>query len=172
VNIFFSGLGGVGMGPLAEIARDAGYSVFGTDIEEGLMTDKLLSGGIDVHIGVQDGSFLRNTHDTSPVDWFVYTPALDDDHPELVLAKRLGIKTAKRGEYLAHFIEEKKLKLIAISGTHGKTTTTGMMIWALRELAVPVRLDQVANMIRPASILCMNVMNSIVIFYIFRRTWH
>ncbi len=138
MNIFFSGLGGVGMGPLAEIARDAGYSVFGSDVEESLMTNKLKKGGIDVHIGTQDGSYLRRTHDTSPIDWFVYTPAISDGHPELELAKQLGIKIAKRGEYLAHFIEEKNLKLIAISGTHGKTTTTGMMIWALQELAVPI----------------------------------
>lgn len=138
MNIFFSGLGGVGMGPLAEIARDAGYGVFGSDVEEGLMTDKLNQGGINVHIGVQDGSFLQATHDKTPIDWFVYTPALKDDHPELVLAKKLGIKTAKRGAYLAHFIEEKGLNLIAVSGTHGKTTTTGMMVWAMKELAIPV----------------------------------
>jgi UDP-N-acetylmuramate--alanine ligase len=132
MNIFFSGLGGVGMGPLAEIARDAGYGVFGSDIEEGLMTDKLNQGGIQVHIGPQDGSFLQSTHDSDGIDWFVYTPAIKDTHPELVLAKKLGIKTAKRGEYLAHFIEEKNLKLIAISGTHGKTTVTGMMIWVMK----------------------------------------
>ncbi len=138
MNIFFSGLGGVGMGPLAEIVRDAGYNVFGSDVEEGLMTDKLGQGGINVHIGIQDGTFLQSTHDNQAIDWFVYTPALKDDHPELVLAKKLGIKTAKRGEYLAHFIEEKNLKLIAISGTHGKTTTTGMVIWTMMELAIPV----------------------------------
>jgi UDP-N-acetylmuramate--alanine ligase len=138
MNIFFSGLGGVGMGPLAEIVRDSGYNVFGSDVEEGLMTDKLKQNGINVHIGVQDGIFLQSTHDSQAIDWFVYTPALKDNHPELILAKKLGIKTAKRGEYLAHFIEEKNLKLIAISGTHGKTTTTGMVIWAMMELAIPV----------------------------------
>lgn len=138
MNIFFSGLGGVGMGPLAEIARDGGYTVFGSDVEEGLMTDKLGLDGIDVHIGVQDGSFLQTTHNNHPIDWFVYTPALKENHPELVLARQLGIKTAKRGEYLAHFIKEKKLKLIAVSGTHGKTTTTGMLIWTLQQLDVPI----------------------------------
>ncbi len=138
MNIFFSGLGGVGMGPLAEIARDAGYAVFGSDVEEGLMTDKLHQNGIDVHIGKQDGSYLQAMHNNTPIDWFVYTPAITHDHPELVLAKKLGIKTAKRGDYLAHFIEEKNLKLIAVSGTHGKTTTTGMMIWVMKELGLPI----------------------------------
>lgn len=138
MNIFFSGLGGVGMGPLAEIVRDAGYSVYGSDIEKGLMTEKLDQGGISVHIGTQDGSFMEEIHQKNPIDWFVYTPAISTDHPEFVLAKKLGIKMAKRGEYLAHFIEEKGLKLIAVSGTHGKTTTTGMLIWAFKELATPI----------------------------------
>lgn len=138
MNIFFAGLGGVGMGPLAEIARDAGYSVFGSDVEEGLMTAKLAENGIDVHIGPQDGSFLGSVHESHPIDWFVYTPAIKEDHPELVLAKKLGIPTAKRGEYLAHFIEEKNLKLIAVSGTHGKTTTTGMVIWTMKEIGIPI----------------------------------
>lgn len=138
MNIYFSGLGGVGMGPLAEIARDAGYKVYGSDLEVGLMTAKLQQDGIDVHIGPQDGTFLRATHNTAPLDWFVYTPAIPEGHPELVLARQLGIKTAKRGEYLAHFIEESGLKLLAISGTHGKTTTTGMLVWTLTQLGIPV----------------------------------
>ena len=138
MNIFFSGLGGVGMGPLAEIARDAGYHIYGSDLEEGLMTDKLHEDGIKVHIGPQDGTFLQETHDKAPLDWFVYTPAIPDDHPELMLARTLGIKTAKRGEYLAHFIKEKNLYLIAVSGTHGKTTTTGMIVWVAKQLGIAV----------------------------------
>ena len=54
------------------------------------------------------------------------------------MAKSLGIKITKRDELLNYIIEQKKLKLIAISGTHGKTTTTGMMIWVLKQLGVPV----------------------------------
>jgi len=138
MNIFFSGIGGVGMGPLAEIARDAGYDISGSDVEESLMTQKLLGENIDVHFGPQDGRFLQHSHDQQPIDWFVYTPALRDDHPELVLARQLGIPTVKRGEYLAHFVAEKNLKLIAVSGTHGKTTTTGMIIWAAQQLGIPV----------------------------------
>lgn len=138
MNIFFSGLGGVGMGPLAEIARDAGYKVFGSDVEDGLMTEKLRQDQIEVHIDGQDGSYLQTIHDSDPIDWFVYTPALTDNHPELLLAKELGIKTLKRGDYLAHFIKEKDLKLIAVSGTHGKTTMTGMLIWTMGELGLPI----------------------------------
>lgn len=137
MNIYFSGIGGVGIGPLAEIAHDAGYSVQGSDSGESLLTRELQARGIDVTIG-QDGKFLQACHDATPLDWFVHTAALSTDHPELLLAKQLGIKTAKRDELLAHIIEEKQLKLIAVAGTHGKTTTTGMGVWALQQLGVPV----------------------------------
>ena len=80
--IFFCGIGGVGMGPLAEIARDAGYHVFGSDIEESLMTQDLQHENIAVHFGPQDGSFLQATHDQQPIGWFVYTPANPNNHPE------------------------------------------------------------------------------------------
>lgn len=137
MNIYFSGLGGVGIGPLTEIARDAGETVMGSDLHESLLTEELRTQGVKVNIG-QDGSFLKACHDESPLDWFVYTAALPADHAELMLAKELGIRTAKRDEFLAEFIKAHNLKLIAISGTHGKTTTTGMTVWTLKQLGIPV----------------------------------
>lgn len=137
MNIYFSGIGGVGIGPLAEIAHDAGYRVTGSDREPGLMTVELQKRGVTVAIS-QDGTFLRQQHEQSPIDWFVYTAALPDDHPELVLARELGIRTAKRDELLAHIITEKKMKLIAIAGTHGKTTTTGMLVWLAKYFGIPI----------------------------------
>jgi UDP-N-acetylmuramate--alanine ligase len=137
MNIYFSGIGGVGIGPLAQIAFDAGYQVQGSDANDSLMTRNLQGRGISVNIG-QDGAFLEASHTAMPIDWFVYTAALPHDHPELVKAHELGIKTAKRDELLAHIIAEKNLKLIAVAGTHGKTTTTGMLVWTLQQLGIPV----------------------------------
>jgi UDP-N-acetylmuramate--alanine ligase len=137
MNIFFSGIGGVALGPLAQIAHDAGYSVLGSDTSESLTTHELGSRGITVKIG-QSAELVEAEHAINPIDWFVYTAALPDDHPELVKARELGIRTSKRDELLAHIIDEKNLKLIAISGTHGKTTTTGMMVWALKQASIPV----------------------------------
>jgi UDP-N-acetylmuramate--alanine ligase len=137
MNIYFSGLGGVGIGPLVEIAKDAGHTVMGSDLGESLATDELRAEGITLNIG-QDGTFLRACHEATPLDWFVHTAALPDDHPELVLARQLGIRISKRDEFLAYIIQEKDLKLIAISGTHGKTTTTGMMVWLLQQLGISV----------------------------------
>jgi len=137
MNIYFSGLGGVGIGPLVEIARDAGHTIMGSDINDSLVTKELRGQGVAVNIG-QDGTFLRATHDETPIDWFVYTSALPDDHAELLLARELGVRVSKRDEFLAYIIQEKDLKLIAIAGTHGKTTTTGMMVWSMLELGIPV----------------------------------
>lgn len=137
MNIYFSGIGGVGIGPLAEIAHDAGHNVSGSDLSASLITEELEKRGITVHIG-QDGKSLQSEHDSRPIDWFVYTSALKSDHPELVLAKELGVKVAKRDELLAKIIDDKGLKLIAVAGTHGKTTTTGMFVWAMKQLGIPV----------------------------------
>lgn len=137
MNIYFSGISGVAIGPLAEIAQDAGHTVTGSDLAENLVTDKLRKKGIPFVIG-QDGSYLRETHATTPLDWFVYTAALPENHPELIIAKELGIRVAKRDEFLAELLETHNLKLLAISGTHGKTTTTGLAIWAFKQLGIPV----------------------------------
>lgn len=137
MNIFFSGIGGVGIGPLAEIAHDAGYQVTGSDLSESLQVQKLRERGISVGME-QDGSFLEAQHAAAPIDWLVYTSAIPADHPELLRAEALGIKISKRDELLAHIIKEKNLKLVAVAGTHGKTTTTGMLVWTLLKLGIPV----------------------------------
>lgn len=137
MNIYFSGIGGVGLGPLAEIALDAGNSVLGSDPKQSLMTAHLNERGVTIG-NDQSGSFLVESHNQQPIDWLVYTSALSADHPELVTAKALGIKTSKRDELLAHIIAEHNLKLIAIAGTHGKTTTTSLFVWAFQQLGIPI----------------------------------
>ncbi len=138
MNIYFSGIGGVAIGPLSEIALDAGHEAQGSDLKSSLVTERLEKRGVMVAIGEQDGAFLRERHEKKPIDWFVHTAALPSDHPELALARELGIKTAKRDELLAHIISEKNLKLIAVAGTHGKTTTTGMIVWLAKYFGIPV----------------------------------
>lgn len=137
MNIYFSGIGGVGLGPLAQMAIDAGHTVLGSDLVDGLTTQELASQNVSVHIGAQDGEYLQAAHSQSPIDWFVYTAALSDTHPELVAARQLGIHTTKRDGLLAKLIEDSGQKLIAVAGTHGKTTTTGMLVWAFEQLGVP-----------------------------------
>lgn len=137
MHIFFSGIGGVGIGPLAEIAHDAGYSVSGSDREASVMTRQLSERGIPVSIG-QSESAIAAVHEQNAIDLLVYTAALPTDHPELVFARERNIPTAKRDELLATIIKEKDLKLIAVAGTHGKTTTTGMFLWTLLKRGIPI----------------------------------
>lgn len=137
MNIYFSGIGGVGIGPLAQIAHDAGYQVAGSDREESLVAKELQQHGIEVSFE-QNGDFLRQIHQKTPIDWLIHTAALPADHPELTLAHELEIPTAKRDELLAHIIAEKNLKLIAVAGTHGKTTTTGMIVWLAKYFGAPI----------------------------------
>lgn len=137
MHIYFSGLGGVGIGPLAEIAQGAGYDVSGSDLSDNLMTKQLGQRGVDVRIG-QDGSQIAAAHRSRPIDWLVYTAALPANHPELAFARDNGIRMSKRDEFLAELIEQENLKLIAVAGTHGKTTTTGLLVWVMKQLNIPV----------------------------------
>ena len=137
MRIYFSGIGGVGIGPLAEIAKDSGYDVIGSDIQASSVTDQLSQKGIPIYIG-QSGSEIARAHQESPIDWFVHTASVKPGHPELEFAKENGIRVSKRDELLSRIISDKKLKLIAVSGTHGKTTTTGMLVWIFKHLNIPV----------------------------------
>lgn len=138
MNVYFAGIGGVALGPLAEIARDLGYTVSGSDPNEGLMTKRLAETGIVVSTD-QSGGFLQAQHRKNPIDWFIYTSAMPQDHPELVHARQLGIThVVKRNEFINFILAEKQLKMIAIAGTHGKTTTTAMFVWAMQQLGIPV----------------------------------
>jgi UDP-N-acetylmuramate--alanine ligase len=138
MHIYFSGIGGVGIGPLALIAKQAGYEVSGSDLREGDLTEYLTSQGItDIHIR-QDKKQIAQVHADKPIDWFVYSSALPANHAELAFCKQNGIKTSKRDELLNKIITDKKLKLIAVAGTHGKTTTTAMVIWLFKQLGIPI----------------------------------
>lgn len=136
MNIYFSGIGGVGIGALAQMAHDAGHTVAGSDTEASLTTEELLRAGIDVAIGPQTADNLHHRHALEPIDWFVHTAALPPNHPELVAATQLGVRTSKRDGLLAKIIADSGQKLIAVAGTHGKTTTSGMLVWTLQQLGI------------------------------------
>jgi len=136
MNIYFSGIGGVGVGPLAMLSQDAGHKVFGSDAVASPMFNDLGKRGVGVSLD-QTGKFLDNVNQSNELDLFVYTSALPPDHPELRYAREYAITSVKRHELINRLIEYKNMKLIAVSGTHGKTTTTGMFVWVFKELSIP-----------------------------------
>lgn len=141
MHIYFSGIGGAAIGPLALIAKQAGYQVSGSDANHSAYIDYLKHHGItNIHIG-QDEQQIAAVHQQQPIDWFVYSSALpktNPDHPEIKFCQTAGIKMSKRDELLNKIIKDKDLKLIAIAGTHGKTTTTAMAVWVFKQLGLPV----------------------------------
>ena len=107
------------MSGLAEYFLSRGSKVSGSDLTESPVTDKMKQSGIKIYTG----HFEKNIN--PDLDLVIYTSAVKDDNPELVEAKKLGIKAIKRAKMLGAVVNDKFL--IAVAGTHGKTTTTAMI---------------------------------------------
>ena len=122
-NYHFIGIGGIGMSALARLLVEKGCSVSGSDVQSSRLTNTLESMGARI----VRGHGASNIHGRPVV---VYSSAISETNPELVEARRLGLRTIRRAELLAEFFNVKKG--IAISGTHGKTTTTAMTTLILR----------------------------------------
>lgn len=118
-KIHFIGIGGVSMSGLAEILLEHNYKVSGSDAKESTVTDKLRKHGAEIYIG-HDSKNINN------VDLIVYTAAISNDNPELAYAKKSNIPLMTRAEFLGSLMKDHKFN-VAISGTHGKTTTTSII---------------------------------------------
>lgn len=118
-NIHFIGIGGISMSGLAEILLNSGYKVSGSDRSQSNLTDHLKLKGAEIYIG-------HDENNIKDVDLVVYTAAIPEDNPELLKAKELNIPIMDRAEFLGHVMKGHKYN-VAISGTHGKTTTTSML---------------------------------------------
>lgn len=141
MHVFFSGIGGTAIGPLAQIAYQAGLEVSGSDKQSSQYISYLRNQGItNIHIG-QTEKQIAAAHQRRPIDWYVYSSALafeQPDGPEQRFCEQQHITTTKRDAFLAHFLQDHNLSMIAVAGTHGKTTTTAMAIWLLQQLTVPI----------------------------------
>ncbi len=141
MHIYFIGIGGTAIGPLAMIASEFGYDISGSDKQPSQYIDYLKKHGIEnIHIGT-DAENIEKVHQRKPIDWIVHTSAVlleNPNHPEVLYGKENNIKVSKRDELLNHILKESNKKLIAIAGTHGKTTTTAMAIWIFKQLGIPV----------------------------------
>lgn len=141
MHIFFSGIGGAGIGPLAMVAQQAGYTVSGSDKQDSQYIQYLKKHGVtDIHIG-QSREQIAAAHAKEPIDWYVYSSAVEKEQPnapEFQFVDEQQIRRTKRDDMLNQILSDKQLKLIAIAGTHGKTTTTAMAVWLLQQLKQPL----------------------------------
>ncbi|MDD2374651.1 MAG: UDP-N-acetylmuramate--L-alanine ligase [Eubacteriales bacterium] len=119
-RIYFVGIGGISMSGLAELAQISGFKTAGADMHRGPRIDHLSKKGIKIY----SGHSANNIDDFLP-ELVVYTAAIPEDNPELARAADLNIKTMDRASYLG-WINRQYARVINISGTHGKTTTTAM----------------------------------------------
>lgn len=123
-NVHFIGIGGIGMSGLAEVFHCYGYSVKGSDTRETKVTNRLKAMGIDV----LEGHSAENIRGS---DMVVYSSCISEDNPEIVAARKNNIPILRRMEALNMLVGDKDI--IAISGAHGKTTTTSLTALLLIE---------------------------------------
>ncbi len=126
-RLHFIGIGGAGMSGLALVCHRLGATVTGSDRAGSSYMERLRAAGLDPAVGHD----AANVPDGAEV---VVSTAIAVDNPELQLAGERGLTVRHRGEVLAELCNEKGRRLIAVAGTHGKTTTTAMLVWALKAL--------------------------------------
>jgi UDP-N-acetylmuramate--alanine ligase len=124
-RLHFVGIGGAGMSGLALVCAERGAGVSGSDRADSSYMERLRAAGLSPAVG-HDAANLPEGAEV------VVSTAIPEDNPELRLARERGLPIRRRGELLAELCAEKRL--IAVAGTHGKTTTAAMLAWALRAI--------------------------------------
>ena len=124
MHVHFIGIGGISMSGLAEILLEENFQISGSDMKASAMTDKLASLGASIMIGQKASNI------TDDIDLVVYTAAIHPDNPEFCAVKEHGIPMLTRAQLLGQMMDNYK-NPIAVSGTHGKTTTTSMLTHVL-----------------------------------------
>ena len=127
-HVHFIGIGGCGMSGLAAMLLDAGAIVTGSDSKPNAQTDELVGRGATV-VGEQTGALL-----TATTDLVVRTAAIPDHNAEYCAGVRMGLRQTKYAQLLGQVMQERLG--VAVSGTHGKSTTTAMISYALLKCGV------------------------------------
>lgn len=129
-NIYFLGIGGIGMSALARYFHARDVKVRGYDLTESDLTLQLQQEGIQVFYQSDENRIDEK------IDLVIYTPAIPEDHPELLKALKLKLPVKKRSEVLGELTREKKT--IAVGGTHGKTTISSIIAHLLKSNGIKV----------------------------------
>ncbi len=126
-RVHLIGIGGTGLSAIARLLAERGVSVSGSDRTLSPLASELIAAGIAVSIG-------HDAQNIAGADLVVRSSAVPDDNPEVLAAREAGIPVLKRAEFLEQLLEGKRV--VAVAGTHGKTTTTAMLAWALTSLGL------------------------------------
>jgi len=124
-NIYLVGIGGVGMSALAKVLRHLGHNVSGSDAKQSPYLDSLIEKGVKI-------TFNQKEPDLKGIDFVVYSSAISDTHPEFIAARKFNIPLYHRAHILS-FILNRYIS-VAVTGTHGKTTTSAMISFLLKQL--------------------------------------
>ena len=122
IHVYFIGIGGISMSGLAEILLSEGFTVSGSDWNRSALTEHLEKSGAHVNYGKPQ----KAENITDDIDLVVYTAAVHADNQEFSRAKELQLPMLSRAEFLGQLMKNYDTP-IAVSGTHGKTTTTSMI---------------------------------------------
>ena len=125
-RVHFVGIGGIGMSGLARILREWGYEISGSDSAHSPLLDELADEGMTVGVG------HTMTSQAAAADLVVATSAVRADNPELCAAHDAGRTVIKRAALLGALADARRG--VAVAGSHGKSSTSGMLVWALRAL--------------------------------------
>jgi len=131
-NIYFLGIGGIGMSALARYSKISGKNVAGYDLTETVLTHQLTEEGINIHY-IEDINQFPITFNNSDT-LIVRTPAVPDNHSEFIFLQKNNYQIVKRSELLGFLTSNRKC--IAVSGTHGKTSVTTMLTLLLKESGI------------------------------------
>lgn len=130
--VYFLGIGGIGMSALARYYHALGYRVAGYDKTPSPLLEELQEAGIEVVYDDKLTSIPDSISRKDPDDvLWVYTPAIPEDHPQLVFLKSKGVELLKRAQVLGRITKGRMT--LAVAGTHGKTTTSTLLAHLLRE---------------------------------------
>ncbi|KAI3458102.1 hypothetical protein Pfo_014765 [Paulownia fortunei] len=130
--IHFIGVGGSGLSALAMLALKQGYAVSGSDIAWSSYMDALKEAGAFIYIGHSESNLQRNGDVSSLPDAVVVSSAIPPENVEILIAKSCGVPVYKRGAWLGKITKD--YNLIAVSGSHGKSTTTSMLAYVLKAM--------------------------------------
>ena len=124
-KVYFVGVGGIGVSALARMFLDLGKTVSGSDVLQSKITKDLNTLGVEIYLGHKKENLHNDTN------LLIYSPAVNEFNPEIIKAKELDIPILSYPQALG--LVSQQHSLIAVSGTHGKTTTTAMLAKEIRK---------------------------------------